>query len=102
MNRLEVDILNQVAKPEPLLTGAIRNSIKYWTEWFPSLVESSGSSLDFIKSATVTIEFDLTQTRDYLNDSKFTENPFWCEVVIIDDRGKKYSRKHEGWWFPET
>jgi len=48
------------------------------------------------------IEFDLQKTRPYLSDNKYWENPFICEITIIDDRGKLYQHKHEGWWFPET
>jgi hypothetical protein len=101
-NRLEVDIINQVATPEVLLSKPIRDSIKYWTEWFPNLVETTGSTMGFVNSASVTIEFDLTKSRPYPHDGNLTENPFWCEVKIIDDRGKEYSKRHEGWWFPES
>lgn len=102
LNRLEVDILNKTAKPEELLTKPIRDSIGYWNEWFPSLVESSGSTMEFIKAATMVIEFDLQKARPYENDNNFLENPFSCEIKIIDDRGKEYKHKHEGWWFPES
>jgi hypothetical protein len=102
LNRLEVDILSNTAKPDALLTKPVRDSINYWTKWFSSLVESSGSSMDFVKSARLSVEFDLTKTRPYPYNNKFTESPFVCEVTIIDDRGKEYKRKHEGWWFPES
>ena len=99
--RLEVDILKNTAKPSELLTRPIQDSIGYWNKWFPNLVESSGPTMDYVNSATMTIEFDLKQTRPYPHDNKFVENPFICEIKIIDDRGKEYKHKHEGWWFPE-
>lgn len=102
INKLTVDILKNVAEPTELLTRQIKTSIEHWNKWFPSLVERSGSTMDFISSATMIIEFDLKQTRPYLNNNRFTENPFTCEIVITDDRGKEYKHKHEGWWFPET
>ena len=101
-NKLTVDILKNIAEPTLLLTDQIRQSIEHWNKWFPTLVESSGSTMDYISSSTMTIEFDLLQTRPYPSDNRITENPFTCEIVIVDDRGKEYKHKHEGWWFPET
>jgi hypothetical protein len=101
-NKLTVDILKNLAEPTLLLTDQIRQSIEHWNKWFPTLVESSGSTMYYVSSATMTIEFDLQQTRPYPSDSSITENPFTCEIVIVDDRGKEYKHKHEGWWFPET
>ncbi|PSR54017.1 hypothetical protein AHMF7605_11035 [Adhaeribacter arboris] len=49
LTRLEVDILNNKAKPEELLTKPIHDSVGYWNEWFPALVESSGSTMEFVK-----------------------------------------------------
>lgn len=101
-NRLTVDILKNIAEPNELLTDQIKSSIEHWNKWFPTLVENSGSTMDFVSSATMTIEFDLKQTRPHLGDKDYLESPFICEVVIIDDRGKEYKRKLEDWWYPET
>jgi hypothetical protein len=100
INKLSVDILNDNAEPKELLTSEIRTSLKHYCKWFPTLVNQSGSTMDYVTSATMTIEFDLERSRPY-NDT-LTENPFLCEIVIVDDRGKEYRHRHEGWWFPET
>lgn len=100
--RLEVDILSNFASPEELLTTQIRDRIIHYNKWFPKMVNESGSTMDFISAASMVIEFDLQKTRPYPNDNRFLENPFTCEIKIIDDRGKEYKHKHEGWWFPET
>ena len=101
INKLTVDILNDNAEPKELLTSDIRTSVKHYCNWFPTLVHQSGSTMDYVTSATMTIQFDLETTRPYPNDNRFTENPFTCEIVIVDDRGKEYRHRHEGWWFPE-
>ena len=101
INKLTVDILKNVAEPKELLTNEIKSSIQKWNNWFPTLVKTSGSTMDFVISATMTIEFDLQQERPYKNDTDYLESPFICEIIIIDDRGKEYKHKHEGWWFPE-
>lgn len=97
-NKLTVDILKNVAEPTELLTSEIKSSIEYWNKWFPTLVENSGSTMDFVSSATMTIEFNLQRRRPNVGNRDYLENPFVCEIVIIDDRGKAYKRKHEGWW----
>jgi len=51
INRLEVDILKNTAEPKELLTRPILDSIGYWNKWFPSLVQNSGSTMDYISSA---------------------------------------------------
>ena len=101
-NKLTVDILGNRAEPIELLTNQIKSSIEHWNKWFPTLVESSGSTMDYVSSAIMTIEFDLQQTRPYSVNTDYIESPFECEIVITDDRGKEYRHKHEGWWFPET
>lgn len=101
-NKLTVDILKNIAEPTELITSQIKSSIDYWNHWFPKLVENSGSTMDFVSSAKMTIEFDLQQTRPYAGNTDYLESPFVCEIVIIDDRQKEYKRKHKGWWFPET
>lgn len=102
LNRLEVDILNNESQPKELLTRKIQKSINYWNKWFPDLVESSKSSMEFVKSAKMIIEFDLTLSRPYPHNNKFTENPYICEITIIDDNGKEYKKEQKGWWFPEA
>lgn len=101
-NKLTIDILRNEAEPTELLTDKIKSSIENWNKWFPTLVESSGSTMNFVSSATMTIEFDLQQTRPYASNSDYLESPFTCEIIIVDDRNKEYKHKHEGWWFPET
>jgi hypothetical protein len=101
-DKLTVDILNNLAEPAELLTDQIKSSIGYWTKWFPTLVESSGSTMDYVSAARMIIEFDLQQTRPHAQHSDYLESSFTCEIVIIDDRNKEYKHKHEGWWFPES
>ena len=102
INKLTVDILKSKAKPRELLTNSVVTSIKRYCDWFPKLVNGSGSTMDYVASATMTIEFDLNVTRPFPGDNQYMENPFNCEILIVDDRGKEYRHTHSGWWFPET
>jgi hypothetical protein len=101
LNKLDVDILNGIAEPEGLITKPIRDSIHHWCKWFPTLVVSSGSTMDYVSKATMTIDFDLKISRPY-KDTDLSESPFTCEIKIIDDRGKEYKHVFSDWWFPET
>jgi hypothetical protein len=101
LNKLEVDIMTNTAAPNELLTNQLRGSIDRWCKWFPDLVKSSGSAMDYVCKATMTIEFDLDTTKPSF-PTYLIENPFTCEVKIIDDRGKEYNFIHSGWWYPET
>lgn len=102
LSKLHIDVLQNKASPDPLLTKEVFSSIEHWNKWFPTLVESSGSSMEFIKSATMTIEFDLNTTKAHSTQSDLIESPFSCEMSIIDDREKEYKFRHDGWWYPET
>lgn len=102
INKLTVDILGNHATPKELLTQEIETAINYYYHWFPNLVNQSGSTMDFVKTAMMMIEFDLEKTRLFSMNKNYVENPFWCEITIEDDRGKVYRHKHEGWWFPEA
>ena len=73
-NKFTVDILNNIAEPTELLTNQIKSSIEHWNKWFPTFVESSGSTMDFVSSAKMTIEFDLQQTRAYASNSDHLES----------------------------
>jgi len=102
LNKLTIDILTNSAEPKELLTAPIETSIKHYRLWFPNFVKDSGSTMDYVSSAIMTIEFDLGKTRPFSHDKTFIESPFVCEMVIIDDRGKEYKQAHSGWWFPES
>ena len=102
LDKIEIDVLNKTAKPVELLTHTISKSIGYWNESFPKLVKDSGSSMDFIKSADMKIEFDLTKERPYQGLKKHIESPFVCIMTIVDDNSKNHERRHEGWWYPEN
>ena len=100
-NRLEVDILRREYSPKKLLVEKVFIPLNNWIDWFPEMVEGSGSSMDFVREAKLTIEFDLNKSRLDTTFKKYVENPYVCEVIIIDDTGKAYIKKQEGWWFQE-
>ncbi len=102
IHELHIDISNIEIQPMNLKTETIWDSIIDYCKSFPDFVGRSRSSMDLIKSATMTIKFDLTISRPWHHDSKITENPYECIIQIIDDRGKEYKSILNDWWFPEA
>lgn len=102
LNKLEIDILKNEAKPLELLTEPIQKSIDGYIKWFPKLIKDSKSDLELVKEARLTIEFDLTKSRTCSFAPDYTENPYLCISRIIDDRGKEYKYEFNDWWFPEA
>jgi len=97
--RLEINILESNASPEILLTHEVRETVKMYCKWFAQFVRDCGASIDFISNASMVVEFNLTISRPCSFNAAIIETPFVCETIIEDNRGKKYSYTHKGWWF---
>jgi hypothetical protein len=101
-SKLSIDIKNKVAEPTDLVNEKISDSISRYLDWFPNFVKDSGASMDYISKATMCITFDLSRTKPCGFDSKVLQNPYACEVIIVDDREKEYKAVLSDWWYPET
>ena len=99
--KLEIDLLTGIAEPIELLVEPIRESLVWHSKTFPDFVDRSGSDINLINSAKMTVQYTLGIERPYPHDHKYIENPYTCDVVIIDNRNKEHSAHFEGWWFPE-
>lgn len=102
LSKLEIDLLNNYSEPSILITEAIQKSIESYVSWLPKLVNDSGSDINLVKEAKLTIEFDLNKSRICQYDPECTENPYHCVSTITDDRGKEYRYECKDWWFPEA
>ncbi len=67
-----------------------------------SLFSKPNSSLNFIKSLIMTIQFDLTKPRLWSYDGTRTENPFQCVVTIVDNDDKDNRAVLDDWWSHRT
>jgi len=101
-SKLSIDIKNKVAEPTDLVNEKISDSISRYLDWFPNFVKDSGASMDYISKATMCVTFDLSRTKPCGFDSKVLQNPYTCEVIIVDDREKEYKAVLTDWWYPET
>ena len=98
---LEVDFLAGTAEPPELLVAPVRESVGWYCKTFADFVNRSGSNIDLIVSAKMTLIYDLNINRPYPHNPRITENPYICDVEIIDNRNEEHFAHFEGWWFPE-
>ena len=97
----QVDLLSGETDSSPILVPPVRNSIADYVQRLPDIVQRSRSSMEFVTAAELRVQVDPTNRRATSYDG-LLESPFTCTVRIVDDRGRVYSYKIEGWWFPET
>jgi hypothetical protein len=100
IDTLTIDLLTGHGHPEILLQSPIGGLPGWYSKMFSNLVRSSGSDRGLIQSATLTLKYDLQQSRPApIVDAP--QSPYTCEVSILDVRGKSYAAYFSGWWFVE-
>jgi hypothetical protein len=101
MSRLDVDLLSGIASPKGLLVKPVADSVDAYCQDLSSLVARSGSHMAFVRSARLSVEFDISISRPYSRAPHLDESPYTCTVRVEDDRGKIYESELKGWWYPE-
>ena len=98
-----VNLLTGVRTESPLLVAAVRQSVDAYVKEFPSLVNRSMSSIEFVREAEMIVTVDPSRRRPHGGGtvSRFQESPFTCSVRLTDDRGRVYAHEVAGWWYPE-
>jgi hypothetical protein len=100
INALTIDLLTGQGRPASLLKEPISGLPGWYSKMFLNLVQSSGSDRELVRSATLTLGYDLQRSRPCpVGDA--LESPYTCEVSIVDVRGKNYAARFEGWWYVE-
>jgi hypothetical protein len=102
ISRLDVDLLSGIASPIGLLIKPVADTIDAYCQDFSSLVVRSGSDMAFVRSARLSVEFDISISRPHAAASHLDGAPYTCNVRVEDDRGKIYASELKGWWYPET
>jgi hypothetical protein len=97
---LTIDLLNGTGGPDGLLKEPISELPSWYSKMFLRLVESAGSDRKLIKSATLTVTYDLRRNRPSPIPSE-PQSAYTCDVSIVDIRGKDYAARFNGWWFVE-
>ena len=96
-----VDLMTGDAGLPALLSPPIAHVPRRYADRLASLVARHGSEMRYVHAATLTVRFDLGRQRASISSPAFIQNPYVCEVVVTDDRGKEYVARQEGWWCPE-
>jgi hypothetical protein len=95
---LVVDLRNGATEPSKLLTKPVQESIIRYSGNFPSLVRRSGSSMHFVRTATLTLTVDWANPRQTSWMPAAFHYPLQCEVVIESDLGRRYSERIRHMW----
>jgi hypothetical protein len=119
LNTLTIDFMTGDAGPPELLREPIAEMPRWYVKRFWDMLASSGSDRALVRSASLTLKFDLSLSRsrpvpakalllpvaaDYLKHTGITrieETPYRCNVSIVDIRGKEYSACFQDWWHVE-
>ena len=100
INSLTIDLLTGQGTPAVLLKSPISDLPRHYSTMFLRLVQSSGSDRQLLQSATLTVVYDLQRNRPSpIRDEP--QNPYTCDVSILDIRGRNYTSHIDGWWFVE-
>jgi hypothetical protein len=97
---LTIDLLNGRGGPDGLLKEPISELPSWYSKTFLRLVESAGSDRNLIRSATLTVTYDLRSNRPSPIPGE-PQSAYTCDVSIVDFRGKDYASHFDGWWFVE-
>jgi hypothetical protein len=97
---LTIDLLNGTGGPDSLLKEPISELPSWYSKMFHRLVESAGSDWTLIRSATLTVTYDLLRSRPSPIPCE-PQSAYTCDVSIGDNRGKIYGARLDGWWFVE-
>ncbi|MGA9185524.1 MAG: hypothetical protein WBZ32_09530 [Candidatus Acidiferrales bacterium] len=98
---LTMDFVKREAGPPELLAEPISEVPERYMDWFWNLVERHGADRSFVKTATLTLRYDIATQRPHHSAPQLIESPFVCDVQITDTRGKDYAAHFDGWWYPE-
>jgi hypothetical protein len=100
INSLTIDLLTGQGSPASLLREPISGLPTRYSKMFLRLVHSSGSAQALVRSATLTVVYDLQRSKPSPIKDEL-QSPFRCEVSIVDVRGKNYTAHFDGWWYVE-
>lgn len=98
---LMIDLVTGEAEPIELLTEPVSDVPSRYSKFFWYLVQVHGSDREYVRSATLSLRYNLAIQRATSHGAGFTESPYVCDVRVTDSRGKNYDAHFEGWWYPE-
>jgi hypothetical protein len=100
IDTLTMDLLNARGAPDRLLQEPLSELPNWYAKMFFRLVESAGSDRTLVRSATLTLTYDLCRRLPSPIPDE-PQSPYTCEVSIVDVRGKEYAARFDGWWYRE-
>lgn len=98
LDELSVDLLTGVAGPQKMLTPAVALSVDSYAKSFPKHVSRGGSSMRFLRKATLRIKVDWERPRQTHWQPPAFGYRVTSEVSVHTDLGRQYAAtKREIW-----
>ena len=95
---VRIDVLKATIEPPALRSEIIQEAAVDARAWFEDLAVSQGSSLDYIRSVEIRIDFDFGATQMDQHVPELELAAYDCVVEIVDNRGKSHIGKVPEWW----
>jgi hypothetical protein len=97
-----LNLLTGVAIPEALTAAPVNEAVSHYVRWFPQVIAQEGLAFRSIHAASMTIVFDLANTRTTDEDGGTLSVDFGCTVSIEDDRGHAHVAEFQDTWLIGT
>lgn len=91
-----IDVLNRRIQPEFFNIEVIKQSLIALEKDFRRLLDSNKLTIDYIKSVTTKVEFDLLNPKIGVTGHELER--YTCHVEIVDSNGKSHSANVKEWW----
>jgi hypothetical protein len=101
VDTLTIDFVSGEAGPQELLADPISAVPGRYTQFFWDLVKRQGSDRSCVKTAILTLKYNLNAERARRRNSRVMESPYVCDVLITDIHDKNYGAHFQSWWYPE-
>jgi hypothetical protein len=98
---LTIDFVGRRADPPELLPEQVAGPVKWYTEMFWRLVQSSGSDESCVRSAKLTLRFGVNPASPVRLFESTSVGRYHCDVRIVDVKNKAYAAHFEDIWAEE-
>ena len=98
---LEIDLMSGRAEPGDLCTPPVQGAIDRYVNRLRELVAAHRSDMQYVATATLTIQYDLAVERPAHMAPAGLESPYVCTAEIVNDRGTAWRAVLRDWWVPQ-
>jgi hypothetical protein len=98
VSRVSIDLLTATVEPPELALPEVSQSLAFYRNWLPTLLNNNGVDATAIRAATILITFDYSRARRSVSQPSEQVPEFTCKVRLTDDRGVVHEAEPADWW----